>query len=157
MICTVTKTTGASRRLTERELKTWRAFLRAHSSITRSLENELVTAHAISLPEYGVLVTLVEAPGRRLRMTELADQVLISRSGLTRLIDRMEREGLVERFKCPSDARGMHAVLTDQGYRRLKESAGTHLRGVREHVTGQLSDAELDQLHSLMSKLAVSD
>jgi DNA-binding MarR family transcriptional regulator len=108
------------------------------------------------MPEYSVLVTLVEAPDHRLRMTELADQVLLSRSGLTRLVDRMQRSGLVDRFKCPSDARGMHAVLTDLGYQRLKESTGTHLRGVREHVTGQLTEAELDQMQSLMNKLVVS-
>ncbi|MDQ1710171.1 MAG: hypothetical protein QOG49_1556 [Frankiaceae bacterium] len=138
-------------------MRAWRAFLRAHSTITRALETDLVAAHALSLPEYGVLVTLVEAPDHRLRMTELADRVLLSRSGLTRLVDRMQRSGLVDRFKCPSDARGMHAVLTDLGYQRLKESAGTHLRGVRANVTGQLSDEELDQLHALMSKLVVSE
>ncbi|MEO6713801.1 MAG: MarR family transcriptional regulator [Mycobacteriales bacterium] len=151
----MTKT--ASRRLTERELRAWRSFLRAHATITRSLEADLVAAHELSLPEYSVLVTLVEAPEHRLRMTELADQVLLSRSGLTRLVDRMQRSGLVERFRCPSDARGMHAVLTDLGYQRLKESAGTHLRGVRARVTGQLTDVELDQLQALMTKLAVSD
>jgi DNA-binding MarR family transcriptional regulator len=146
-----------TKRLSDREMRAWRAFLRAHSTITRALETDLVAAHALSLPEYGVLVTLVEAPDHRLRMTELADRVLLSRSGLTRLVDRMQRSGLVDRFKCPSDARGMHAVLTDLGYQRLKESAGTHLRGVRANVTGQLSDEELDQLHALMSKLVVSE
>lgn len=152
----MTKTT-LSRNLTDPELKAWRAFLRAHSTITRSLESELMAQHALSLPEYGVLVTLVEAPEHRLRMTELADQVLLSRSGLTRLVDRMQHSGLVERFRCPSDARGTHAVLTDLGYQRLKESAGTHLRGVREHVTGRLSGAELRQLDELMTKLAISE
>lgn len=151
----VTKTIG-NRKLTDREMNAWRSFLRAHATISRCLESELVAEHALSLPEYGVLVTLVEAPGRRLRMTELADQVLLSRSGLTRLVDRMESAGLVERFKCPSDARGMHAVLTDLGYQRLKKSAGTHLRGVREHVTGRLSAAEVDQLQALMTKLAIT-
>ncbi|MEP7054395.1 MAG: MarR family transcriptional regulator [Actinomycetota bacterium] len=146
--------TAVGRRLTERELKAWRAFLRAHSSVTRALENELVTAHDLSLPEYSVLVTLVEAPEHRLRMTELADRVLMSRSGLTRLVDRMQSDGMVDRFRCPGDARGMHAVLTDLGLQRLKESTGTHLRGVREHVTVKLTDEELDQLHALMSKLS---
>jgi DNA-binding MarR family transcriptional regulator len=153
MLHVVTKTTSTGRRLTERELSAWRAFLRAHSTITRSLESELLAAHSLSIAEYGVLVTLVEAPDHRLRMTDLADQVLLSRSGLTRLVDRMQRNGLVERFKCPSDARGMHAVLTDLGYQRLKESSGTHLRGVREHVTGQLTEGELGQMHALMTKL----
>ena len=151
----MTKVT-ASRRLTEHEMRAWRAFLRAHSSVTRLLESELIAEHALSLPEYGVLVTLVEAPDHKLRMTELADQVLLSRSGLTRLVDRMQRSGLVDRRPCTSDARGLNAVLTEVGYARLKESSGTHLRGVREHVTGQLSEVELDQLFALMSKL-VSD
>ena len=137
-------------------MRAWRAFLRAHSSVTRLLESELIAEHALSLPEYGVLVTLVEAPDHKLRMTELADQVLLSRSGLTRLVDRMQRSGLVDRRPCTSDARGLNAVLTEVGYARLKESSGTHLRGVREHVTGQLSEVELDQLFALMSKL-VSD
>ena len=149
--------TSVSRRLTEREIQAWRSFLRAHSTITRALETELVDAHALSLPEYGVLLTLVEAPEHRLRMTELADQVLLSRSGLTRLVDRMQRGGLVDRFPCPSDARGMLAVLTDLGYKRLKASSGTHLRGVRRHVTGQLTATELDQLQALMTKLTVSE
>lgn len=146
-----------SRRLSEREIQVWRGFLRAHATLTRLLEAELLAAHQLSLPEYGVLVTLVEAPQHRLRMTELAEQVLISRSGLTRLVDRMQGAGLVERFRCPSDARGMHAVLTDVGYQRLKEASGTHLRGVRRHATGQLSDAELDQMQTLMTKITVSD
>lgn len=137
-------------------MRAWRAFLRAHSSVTRLLESDLIAQHGLSLPEYGVLVTLVEAPDHKLRMTELADQVLLSRSGLTRLVDRMQRSGLVDRRPCTSDARGLNAVLTEVGYARLKESSGTHLRGVREHVTGLLSEVELDQLYALMSKL-VSD
>ena len=142
-----------SRKLSDRELLAWRTFLRAHSTITRQLESELVVAHSLSLPEYGVLVTLVEAPDHRLRMTELADQVLLSRSGLTRLVDRMQQSGLVDRVRCPSDARGTEAALTDLGYQRLKEASGVHLRGVREHVTSRLTDDELDQLSDLMNKL----
>lgn len=147
----------STRRLTDRELRAWRSFLRAHSAVTRSLESDLFAQHALALPEYGVLVTLVEAPDHQLRMTELADQVLLSRSGLTRLVDRMQRDGLVDRLPCPQDARGMNAVLTDLGYARLKQASGTHLRGVRTYVTGLLSEDELDQLHALMSKLALSE
>ena len=86
-------------------------------------------------------------------MTELADRVLLSRSGLTRLVDRLEREGLVERAACPNDARGTHAVLTDAGLVRLRQAAPTHLRGVAEHVTGRLTAAEVGQLRTLMGKL----
>jgi DNA-binding MarR family transcriptional regulator len=86
-------------------------------------------------------------------MTELADRVLLSRSGLTRLIDRLERERLVERAACPNDARGTHAVLTEAGLERLREAAPVHLRGVSEHVTSRLTQEELGQLRELMLKL----
>jgi DNA-binding MarR family transcriptional regulator len=144
----------STRMLTDRELRAWRSFLRAHARVTRALEAELVTEHNLSLAEYDVLVNLIEAPDRRLRMTDLAARVLISRSGLTRLVDRMERSGLVERVSCPSDARGTFAALTEVGYQRLRSTAGTHLRGVREHVTGQFKVEELDRLFELMSRLA---
>ena len=144
--------TGADR-LTVRELGAWRSFLRAHSQISRVLEAELVAEHDLPLASYDVLLQLAEAEGRRLRMTELADRVLLSRSGLTRLVDRLERDGLVTREACPNDARGTHAVLTDAGLERLRAAAPTHLRGVSERVTSRLTDEELDQLQRLMAKL----
>jgi DNA-binding MarR family transcriptional regulator len=139
--------------LSVRELAAWRSFLRAHSIVSRKLEAELIAEHDLPLPSYDVLLQLAEADGRRLRMTELADRVLLSRSGLTRLVDRLERDGLVERQACPNDARGTHAVLTDAGVARLRSAAPTHLRGVAQHVTSRLTDAELDQLRALMTKL----
>jgi DNA-binding MarR family transcriptional regulator len=145
--------TSTSAHLTTAELGAWRSFLRAHAQITRALEAELVAEHDLPLPSYDVLLQLAEAPGRRLRMTELADRVLLSRSGLTRLVDRLEREGLVERAACPNDARGTHAVLTEAGVARLRAAAPTHLRGVAEHVTGRLNDDEVAQLRHLMGKL----
>ncbi|MFN2537832.1 MAG: MarR family winged helix-turn-helix transcriptional regulator [Mycobacteriales bacterium] len=140
-------------RLSAQELGAWRAFLRAHSHINRKLEAELVAEHDLPLASYDVLIQLAESEGRRLRMTELADRVLLSRSGLTRLVDRLERDGLVERVACASDARGMHAVLTEAGMERLRCAAPTHLRGIAEHVTSRLTPEELDQLKSLMLKL----
>jgi DNA-binding MarR family transcriptional regulator len=139
--------------LTVAELGAWRSFLRAHAQVTRKLEAELVADQDLQLPSYDVLLPLAEAPGRRLRMTELADRVLLSRSGLTRLVDRLEKDGLVERAACPNDARGTHAVLTDAGLDRLRVAAPTHLRGVAEHVTSRLTEAELAQLQHLMAKL----
>ncbi len=138
---------------TSTELGAWRSFLRAHAQLTRTLEAELLAAHELPLPSYDVLLHLAEAPGRRLRMTELAEQVLLSRSGLTRLVDRLERDGLVERAACPNDARGTHAVLTDAGLARLRAAAPTHLAGVSRHVLDRLTPAEVAQLHTLMSKL----
>ena len=130
-------------------------FLRAHAQVTRSLEAELVAEHDLPLPSYDVLVQLSESPDRRLRMTELADRVLLSRSGLTRLVDRLAREGLVERQSCPSDARGTLAVLTETGLQRLQDAWPTHLRGVAEHVTGKLTAEEVEQLTTLLGKLVV--
>ncbi len=101
--------------LTSAELAAWRGFLRAHATVVRALEGDLQAEHDLPLASYDVLVQLSEAPDRRLRMTELADRVLLSRSGLTRLADRLEREGLLTREPCPSDARGTLAVLTEAG------------------------------------------
>lgn len=132
----------------------WRTFLRAHAQLIRTLEAELGQADQIPIATYDVLVQLTEAPDRRLRMTELADRVLLSRSGLTRLIDRLERDGLVRREPSPDDARGMYAVVTDQGLDRLRAASRVHLPGVREHFLGQFSRSELDQLGELLARLA---
>lgn len=143
--------------LTPTELAAWRLFLRAHAHVTRALEAELVTEHELPLASYDVLVQLSEAPGRALRMTELAERVLLSRSGLTRLVDRLERDGLVTRQACPSDARGTEAVLTPAGLERLRTAWPTHLRGVVEHVTGRLSAEEVTTLAALLGKLVADD
>ena len=139
------------------ELTAWRTFLRAHATVLRKLEHELMTEHDLPLASYDVLVQLSESPERRLRMTELADRVLLSRSGLTRLADRLERDGLIARQACPSDARGTLAVLTDAGLDRLRAAWPTHLRGVAEHVTGRLSHDEVHQLAVLLGKLVGED
>ncbi|HEX9335573.1 MAG TPA: MarR family transcriptional regulator [Pseudonocardiaceae bacterium] len=125
------------------ELDVWRSFLRAHAHLTRVLENELISAQQLSLAAYDVLVQLAEAPGQRLRMTELAEAVLLSRSGVTRLVDRLEKGGLVARARVDSDGRGVVAVLTQYGYERLKAATGTHLSGVAQHFAGSLAGDEL--------------
>jgi DNA-binding MarR family transcriptional regulator len=139
--------------LSREELVAWRTFLRAHAQVTRRLEADLLAEHDLSLPTYDVLVQLSEAPDRRLRMTELAERVLLSRSGLTRLVDRLERDGLVHRQACPSDARGTHAVLSDAGLERLRAAWPTHLRGVSEYVMSRLDPAELTVLAGLLGRL----
>jgi DNA-binding MarR family transcriptional regulator len=139
--------------LTSAELTAWRTFLRAHSTIVRALEAELLAEHDLPLASYDVLVQLSESPDWRLRMTELADRVLLSRSGLTRLADRLEREGLIARQPCPNDARGTLAVLTDAGLERLRQAWPTHLRGVEQHVVGRLTPDEVVQLGTLLGKL----
>lgn len=141
-------------RPTADELAAWRTFLRAHAHLTRRLEAELEAAHGLALPSYEVLLHLAEATEQRMRMTDLADRALLSRSGLTRLVDRLERDGLVCRAACPSDARGTHAVLTPAGLAALRAAAPTHLRGISEHVTDRLSPSELVVLTDLLSRLA---
>lgn len=135
------------------ELTAWRTFLRAHALVLRRLEADLLASHDLPLPWYDVLLQLAEAPDRRLRMTELAGRVMLSRSGLTRLVDRLEREGLVARAACPTDARVTHAVLTDAGMQRLREAAPTHLRSIAEHFSSRLDAQELELLAALSAKL----
>jgi DNA-binding MarR family transcriptional regulator len=139
--------------LSARELSVWRTFLRAHAGITRQLEHELADQHMLPLPSYDVLLQLAESPQRRLRMTDLAERVLLSRSGLTRLVDRLSAEGLVAREACPDDARGTFTVITEAGLAKLREAAPTHLHGIEEHVTSRLSPVELDALGRLLRKL----
>jgi DNA-binding MarR family transcriptional regulator len=135
------------------QLAAWRLFLRAHSHVTKRLEADLLSEQDLSLASYEVLLHLGEAPERRLKMTELADRVLLSRSGLTRLVDRLSADGLVERASCAGDARVTYAVLTEAGLDRLRTAAPTHLRGVADYVTERLTDEELAQLKELMAKL----
>jgi DNA-binding MarR family transcriptional regulator len=134
-------------------LSAWRSFLRTYTHIVRQLEHDLQTHHKIAIASYDVLVQLAEAPDHRLRMSELADAVLLSRSGLTRLVDRLQREGLVERHPDPGDARGLFTVMTDKGRAALRDAAVVHLAGISELVVAKLTDAELAELQRLMTKL----
>jgi DNA-binding MarR family transcriptional regulator len=143
--------------LSSGEIDAWRSFLRAHAVVTRYLEGELLAEHELPLPAYDVLVQLVEAPDHRLRMTELADAVLLSRSGLTRLVDRLEREGLVQREACLTDGRGLYAVLTDAGVERLRTASGTHLRGVYRRFVSRLGARDVKALQRMLTKLLDED
>ena len=147
---------GASHPSTE-GLTAWRLFLRSHALVLRRLETDLMHEHQLPLASYDVLVQLVESPEHRLRMTELADAVLLSRSGLTRLVDRLEREGLVERQACVEDARGLFAVLTDSGLIRLRQASPTHLRGIHDYAVGRLSHDELREFARLLAVLAEAE
>jgi DNA-binding MarR family transcriptional regulator len=139
---------------TGHQLAAWRSFLRAHATITRTLESELVAEQDLSLAAYDVLVQLAEAPQRRLRMTELADAVLLSRSGVTRLVDRMELAGMVSRGRVESDGRGVAAELTDAGLSRLRVASRTHLAGVVRHFVACLDDDDLAVLERITRRLA---
>ena len=135
------------------EMASWRTFLRAHATITRALETELLAEQGLSLAAYDVLVQLAEAPGRRLRMTELAEAVLLSRSGVTRLVDRLERAGFVRRTRVESDGRGVAAGLTPAGLDRLRTASRTHLRGVTDHFVRRLEPDELRTLEQISGRL----
>ncbi|WP_328794747.1 MarR family winged helix-turn-helix transcriptional regulator [Herbidospora solisilvae] len=139
--------------LSAEQIEVWRTMQRAQMRITRSIESDLLESHDLAMASYDVLLQLSEAPYKRLRMNDLADRVLLSRSGLTRLIDRLQRDGLVERQACPSDARGLYAVLTDKGTALLDEATPTYLRGVRAQFVERLSGAELGQCAALAVKL----
>lgn len=132
----------------------WRSFLRAHATVVRELERDLDEDAAMPLAWYDVLLTLAQAPERKLRMAQLADQVLLSRSGLTRLVDRLEREGLVRRERSASDARGMYTVLTIDGLHRLRGAVPAHLASVQRHWLAHFDDDELRALAALMGRIA---
>lgn len=144
---------ASGRRIPAEELAVWRMLVRAHARIVRRLETDLLAQHGLPLPSYDVLVHLVEAPDRRLRMTDLAERVLLSRSGLTRLIDRMERDGLVVREACAVDARGLYAVLTDAGYTALRAASSTHFAGIDGYVLSKLSPTQLQALQDVLGSL----
>jgi DNA-binding MarR family transcriptional regulator len=149
----VTAADVAHGRVTPEQLEVWRAFLRAHAVIIRRLEADLVDRHGLPLAWYDVLARLVEADDHRLRMSELADRVMLSPSGLTRLVDRMVDAGLVCREVSERDARGFYAVLTDAGYEKLRSATGTHLRGIRDYVLSRYTDTELGQIAAYLARL----
>ena len=134
-------------------LGTWRSFLVAHAQLRRQLERELQAEQGMGLGEYEVLLLLMQADGRRLRMSELADRLVLSRSGVTRLVDRLAGDGLVKRGSCDTDRRGAWAILTDAGYDRLRDASPTHLRGVGEHFLDRIPAEELEGLQRTLDRV----
>jgi len=134
-------------------LETWRSFLVAHAQIRRQLERELQAEQSLGLGEYEVLLLLARADDRQLRMSELADRLVLSRSGVTRLVDRLEANALVERASCDTDRRGSWATLTKAGHDRLRRAAPTHLRGVGEHFLDRIPPDELDALQRTLDRV----
>ncbi|HET6794814.1 MAG TPA: MarR family transcriptional regulator [Acidimicrobiales bacterium] len=138
-----------TRWLDEEEQAAWRAYMHATRLLFAQLERELQTAHGMPHGYYEILVHLSEAPDHRLRMSELADRTLSSRSRLSHAVARLEAAGWVVRRECPSDRRGALAELTDEGMRALAEAAPTHVEGVRTHVFDQLAPGQADQLRRI--------
>lgn len=138
-------------------MSAWHAFLTAHAVVVRVLERELMESQQLPLAEYDVLVQLSEAEAGRLRMAQLADMVLLSRSGLTRLVERLESDGLVRREVCPSDARGAYAVLTGQGRERLQEATARHRQSIQAHFAGALDCAQVNALRDALGQIVAAN
>jgi DNA-binding MarR family transcriptional regulator len=135
------------------ELGAWRGLLRVHASLMKELDAELEAAHRLPLTSYEVLRQLADTPDKRMRMCDLADSVLLSRSGMSRLVDRLERDGLIERAACPADARGSYAVITPAGLQLLAAARPTHHEGIRRRFLSHFSDEDLAQLTAYWHRL----
>ncbi|HET6818506.1 MAG TPA: MarR family transcriptional regulator [Mycobacteriales bacterium] len=139
--------------LDEREMAAWHALIRSHARVVRRLEAELESEQGLTLQAYEVLAHLSESPERRLRMSDLAALVVLSPSGLTRLVDKLAADGLVERARCDSDARVVYAGLTEKGFERLREAYPVHLRGVRRHLIDHLTPRQLAAIAEALGPL----
>jgi DNA-binding MarR family transcriptional regulator len=138
--------------LSEQHLAAWRTFLKAHATIIDRIDRDLVAAQRPPLSSYDVLIELYEAPERRLRMHELAERVVLSRSGLTRLVDRLEAEGLLTRDRCGTDRRGAFAVITEQGIAALQKTWPIYARGISEYFAQWLTLEEAQFLESALRR-----
>ena len=138
-------------------MRTWRAFVGAHSRVVPILDDELAREIGLSLTQYEVLLWLQDSPGGSMRMSELAERVIMSPSGVTRAIDHLQRRGLVERKVCSSDRRGFLAVVTKEGRTQLRRASKIHIRGIREHFTDKLTPTQLEQLSSILETVGSVD
>jgi DNA-binding MarR family transcriptional regulator len=134
-------------------LEAWRSYLQSHAAIVRELDAELLAAHGMTSRDYEVLLYLAQAVDRRLPMSALSERTMLTRSGITRLIDGLVSAGLIERVSCPNDARVSHALLTDAGYEKLREAGCTHVASIRRLFLERFSADEIEQLAALLSRL----
>lgn len=140
-------------KIDEFHLAAWRALLNAHAAVIDLIERELAEAGCLPLSSYDVLLTLLEAPGHRLRLHEIADAVVLSRSGLTRRIDRLEAQGLLVRERSSSDRRGAYAVLTAEGQRALRQAWPIYAHGIQRHFASLLSEEEVRTLIETLERV----
>ena len=140
--------------MTEQALSAWVALLRGHAGLIRALNAQLLAEHGLTLNDYEVLLHLAQAPDHQLRRVDLAERIVLTASGITRLLDGLERQGWVKRGECCSDRRVTYAVLTEAGEAKLREAAGSHLEDVRLHFAGLYSDEELETLAELLGRLS---
>lgn len=142
--------------LEEQELRAWRGLLRTYAKLTKALDAELEAVHGLPLTSYEVLMYVADSAGERMRMHDLASSILLSRSGLTRLVDRLERDGLLYRESCPSDARGAFACLTPKGRDTLDAARATHLAGVRALFLDRFTPAEQELLGGFWDRVGAA-
>lgn len=138
------------------ELEAWANFLRAHAAVTRQFNAELQTAHGLTINDFDVLAQLARAPERALKRVDLAERVLLTPSGITRLLKGLERDGYVCNRSCDSDARVTYAVLTDKGHEKLREAGKTHLASVRALFSERFEKDELRSLADLLERLPMT-
>ncbi len=144
---------GTSSRLNGAALEAWRGYLQSHASIVRELDASLVAEHGLTTRDYEALLYLAQDPDRRLPMSALAERTMLTRSGITRLVDGLVDAGLVERIACPSDARVSYAQLTDAGYDKLRDAGCTHVTSIRRLFCEHFTPEELEQLAELLGRL----
>lgn len=140
-------------RLDGAALEAWRGYLQSHASILRLLDAELIAEHGLTARDYEVLLYLAQADDRRLPMSAIAERTMLTRSGITRLVDGLVECGLIERVSCSKDARVSYAQLTDAGHEKLREAGQTHIAGIRRLFLENFNEHEIEQLASLLSRL----
>ncbi|MEU3186301.1 MarR family transcriptional regulator [Streptomyces sp. NPDC006923] len=146
-----------SRPLSTTERDVWLGFLCTHLQLLRTLDRKLLDSQRIAMSSYEVLLCLAESPEGRVRMKDIASSLLISRSGLTRIVDDLERQGYVAREKCPTDARGMDAVLTAAGRTAYRRARKVHLTNLRKEFLDKLSAEQLQSLSEIWKTLGVDE
>ncbi|MGH2891494.1 MAG: MarR family winged helix-turn-helix transcriptional regulator [Solirubrobacteraceae bacterium] len=145
--------TAVDSRLEGAALEAWRSYLQSHASILRVLDADLVADHGITTRDYEVLLYLSQAEDRRLPMSALAERTMLTRSGITRLVDGLVEAGMIQRVACPTDARVSYARLTDLGYAKLRESGCSHVSSIHRLFLQRFSAEEIEQLATLLGRL----
>lgn len=135
----------------------WLRLLRAHATLTRQMDANLQAAHRLTINDYEVLLALARAPDRRMRRVDLAGHILLTQSGITRLLQGLEGAGLVERADCPTDGRVVYAQITDRGYEHLREASRTHLDDIRSLFAARFDAEELERLDELLGRVLEGD
>ena len=144
-------------RVTDQELSAWRLFIQTHVKIIESIEQDLAEQKRVPLTTYDVLIELFEAPNKKLRLGDLTKKVILTKSGLTRLVDRMEREGLLRREKSEEDKRGAYAVLTEAGENELRRAWPVYAQGIKKYFAMPLAEKDLLALKQALEMLSEQD